>query len=132
MRDGLKWRKEQRERIRQLNREIAQYAVGSQVDDLRQRYTDLPDVVAYFGAVEHDLIENIDDFRHGSEPQQAMLGLPDMQAPKFRRYEVNLLLERRATDGAPVVFEDHPTYQNLIGRVEHMPQLGSLVTDFTR
>ena len=131
MRDGLKWRKEQRERIRGLNREVAQYAVGSLMDDLRQRYAELPDVVAYFGAVEHDLVENIDDFRHGTEPQQPMLGLPDGGAPKFRRYEVNLLLERRVADGAPVVFEDHPTYQNLIGRVEHMPQLGALVTDFT-
>lgn len=33
--------------------------------------------------------------------------------------------------GAPVIFEDHPTFANLIGRVEHTPQLGALVTDFT-
>jgi lon-related putative ATP-dependent protease len=131
MRDGLKWRKEQRERVRQLNREVAGYAVGSLVDDLRQRYADLADVVAYLGAVERDLVENIDDFRHGTEPQQPVLAAPEGGAPKFRRYEVNLLLERRAADGAPVVFEDHPNYQNLIGRVEHMPQLGALVTDFT-
>ena len=30
-----------------------------------------------------------------------------------------------------MVYEDHPTYQNLIGRVEHVAQLGALVTDFT-
>jgi predicted ATP-dependent protease len=29
-----------------------------------------------------------------------------------------------------VVYEDHPTYQNLIGRVEHAAQLGALVTNF--
>jgi predicted ATP-dependent protease len=131
MRDGLKWRKEQRERIRQLNREVGQYAVGSLMGDLRERYAELPDVIAYFEAVERDLVENIDDFRHGGEAQAAIPGLGDGQAPKFRRYEVNLLLERAAADGAPVVFEDHPTYQNLVGRVEHMPQLGALVTDFT-
>ncbi len=131
MRDVLRWRKEQRRRIRQLNREVAQYSVGSLIDDLKQRYGDLPDVVGYLGAVERNLVENIDDFRHGHEPQQNILGLPDGQAPTFRRYEVNLLLERREPDGAPVVFEDLPTYQNLIGRVEHTPQLGALVTDFT-
>ncbi len=131
MRDALRWRKEQRGRIRQLNREVAQFSVGSLLDDLKQRYGDLPEVVAYLGAVERDLVENIDDFRRGHEPQPNILGLPDGQAPTFRRYEVNLLLERREPDGAPVVFEDLPTYQNLIGRVEHTPQLGALITDFT-
>ena len=131
MRDVLRWRKEQRERIRQLNREIAQYSVGSLIDELKQRYGDLSDVGAYLAAVERNLVDNIDDFRHGREPQPTVLGLPDGQAPTFRRYEVNLLLEHREPDGAPVVFEDHPTYQNLIGRVEHTPQLGALVTDFT-
>jgi len=71
----------------------------------------------------------------------------------FRRYEVNVVVEnndlRRRPGGspwqaepapvdaggyigggAPIVYEDHPTLQNLVGRVEHMPQMGALVTDF--
>ncbi len=131
MRDALRWRKEQRERIRQLNREIAQYTVGSLIDELEQRYADLAEVGTYLAAVEKNLVENIDDFRRGQEPQPPILGLAEAQAPTFRHYEVNLLLERREPDGAPVVFEDHPTYQNLVGRVEHIPQLGALITDFT-
>ena len=31
---------------------------------------------------------------------------------------------------APVVYEDHPTLANLIGRIEHLAQFGTLVTDF--
>jgi lon-related putative ATP-dependent protease len=33
--------------------------------------------------------------------------------------------------GAPVVYEDHPSYHNLIGRVEHISEMGTLVTDFS-
>ena len=33
--------------------------------------------------------------------------------------------------GPPVVSEDNPTYANLVGRVEHIAQLGALITDFT-
>jgi len=33
--------------------------------------------------------------------------------------------------GGPVVYEDHPTYPNLVGRVEHVAELGNLITDFT-
>ncbi len=54
---------------------------------------------------------------------------PDRQA-MLRRYQVNLLVDNRALHGAPVVYEDNPTYQNLIGRVEHLAQMGALVTDF--
>jgi lon-related putative ATP-dependent protease len=31
----------------------------------------------------------------------------------------------------PVVYEHHPTYTNLIGRVEHTAQFGSLIADFS-
>jgi predicted ATP-dependent protease len=131
LREGQRWRKERRERIRQLNREVAQFAVGSQTEELKQRYADLPDVGAYLATVEHDLVDNVDDFRRGSEPQQGVMGLTEPQTPSFRRYQVNLLVDHGEPDGAPVVFEDFPTYPNLQGRIEHLAQLGALVTDFT-
>jgi lon-related putative ATP-dependent protease len=133
LRDGQRWRKERRERIRALNREVASFAVGREIEELRKGYADLPDVLAYLAAVEHDLVENIDDFRRGSEPSPPPVPLPiaDAQAPNFRRYQVNLLLDGGEPDGAPVVYEDLPTHPNLLGRVEHIAQLGARVTDFT-
>ena len=133
LRDGQRWRKERRERVRQLNREVARYAVGLQTEEIKQRYADLPDVSAYLVAVEHDLVENIDDFRRGSEAPSSPVPfvMPDGQAPNFRRYQVNLLLDRSEHEGVPVVHEDLPTHPNLLGRVEHVAQLGALVTDFT-
>ncbi len=47
------------------------------------------------------------------------------------RYQVNLLVDNAEAEGAPVVGEELPTYANLVGRVEHMPRFGALVTDFT-
>jgi len=32
---------------------------------------------------------------------------------------------------APVIYEDHPNYSNLVGRIDHQAYMGSLVTDFT-
>jgi lon-related putative ATP-dependent protease len=31
----------------------------------------------------------------------------------------------------PIVYEPNPTYQNLLGRVEHLARMGTLATDFT-
>jgi len=41
-----------------------------------------------------------------------------------------VIVNHGSTRGAPVVYEDNPTYQNLVGRIEHIAQMGAAVTDF--
>jgi lon-related putative ATP-dependent protease len=48
--------------------------------------------------------------------------------PSFERYEVNVFVDNRETEGAPVVFEPNPTYNNLFGRIEHVMQMGGMAT----
>ena len=62
---------------------------------------------------------------------KALLGGRAARPEAVRRYQVNVLVTRAAGSGAPVVYEDHPTHANLVGRVEHVSELGNLVTDFT-
>jgi predicted ATP-dependent protease len=132
LRNAQRSRKDHRERMRKLNREVANYAIGTLTEEVRQRYADLPEVCKYLLAVEHDLVENVDDFRRGAEAQTGTAGLPaEAQPAPFRRYQVNLLLDHGDHGGAPVIFEDHPMHPNLLGRIEHVSQLGALVTDFT-
>ena len=49
----------------------------------------------------------------------------------FRTYEVNVIVDNRVSQGAPVVIELNPTYQDLFGRIEKETQFGALHTDFT-
>ena len=46
-------------------------------------------------------------------------------------YDVNVITDNSNVKGAPVVFEQNPTYDNLLGRVEKESQQGTLTTDFT-
>ena len=123
------WRRERIERVRKLNEEVVLFAVGHLIDDLRSNYADYPAVCSYLNEVQQNVIESMDEFRH---PKEALTGLAALtrEPPDFNRFRVNLLVGREAGEGAPVVYEDHPTYQNLIGRVEHAAQLGTLVTNF--
>ncbi len=123
------WRRERIERVRKLNEEVVLFAVGHLIDDLRSNYADHPAVCSYLNEVQQNVVESIDEFRH---PKEALSGLAALtgQMPDFSRFRVNLLVGRDGTKGAPVVYEDHPTYQNLLGRVEHVSQLGALVTNF--
>lgn len=125
-----RWRREHRERMKSLNEEVALAAVGHIMSELKRRYTELPEVVAYLEAVQRDVLDNVDDFLakdHEGQGQPMPMG---QGAPSLRRYQVNVLVGHKDHGGAPVVYEDNPTFQNLLGRVEYMAQFGNLVTDF--
>ena len=132
LRQVPKWDKEQREKVRELNREVTRFAVEHLIDALVKRYDDLENVRTYLRAAETDIVENAQDFLATSsgEPPPGLPFLP-MEPPSFTRYEVNVLIDNAGMAGAPVVYEDHPTHANLIGRVEHVSQFGALITDFT-
>jgi predicted ATP-dependent protease len=130
IRDTMRWRKERLERVQGLNREMTLYAVGHLVDELKQRYADQPRVVEYLDTVQRDVIENADDFRKLDEEPSPIARLMQQDEPSLRRYQVNVLVDNGAPDGSPVVYADHPTLQNLVGRIDHISRLGTLVTDF--
>jgi lon-related putative ATP-dependent protease len=108
---------------------VALAAVGHIMHELRRHYEDLPDILNYLDAVQQSVLDNVDDFLAKEEGAgQFPFG---GGGPSFRRYAVNVLVSHKNGDGAPVIYEDNPSFQNLIGRVEHMSQFGALVTDFT-
>ncbi len=127
------WQRQMREELEELNREMANLAVGGLIDELREKYADHPKVVDHLDSVQEDIVANADQFlpqqeQNSHQIAQAMQQQSQEQA--FRRYGVNVLVDQSEGEGAPVVYEDNPTYQNLIGRIEHRAQMGALMTDF--
>lgn len=132
--------RDMRQRVDALNREMAALAVGGLIEEIRQKYEEIAEIGDYLGAVEEDIVNNVrmiiaEEDGDDQSPQRAaiMAALGQDAAgdsPYLRRYQVNLLVDNSTSSGAPVVFEDNPTYQNLVGRVEHTARMGALVTDF--
>jgi lon-related putative ATP-dependent protease len=120
------------EELGKLNRNVALYSIGHFVGDLTDKYKELPDVAAYLGDVQNNILDNLDEFVKGPEVQQQVpfQGLWRREA-FFRKYEVDVIVDNSNVKGAPVVTAFNPTYQNLFGRVEKEAQFGALVTDFT-
>jgi len=128
-----RWEREQRERIKRLDQDTTKGAADHLLVELRARYADLPAVIAYLAAVETDVVANATELAAQASGESGPLSMRAItsEAASFHRYRVNLLVDHAGTSGAPVVVEDNPTYGNLIGRIEHLAQLGALVTDFT-
>jgi predicted ATP-dependent protease len=128
------WRKETREKLKKLNREVTMSAVGTTIEHLRHRYEELSDVLHYLDSVEQDIVDNAKDFL---KPEESVIDIggglsTTSPAPTaLHRYKINVLVNNKDTEGAPVVYLDNPTYANLVGRTEHHAQFGTLVTDFT-
>lgn len=145
------WEREMRDKMRELNREVTRYAVKPLIDEMRGQLAEVEQVGQYLNAVEEDLVEHARELvaSEGDSRQQQQQQLQRMlqgggggsgpgaespgQTPAngLRRYQVNLIVDNSDTQGAPVVHEDNPSYQNLVGSVEHMAQMGALITDFT-
>ncbi len=134
--DMPKWRRESQRKLRELNRQVTRAAVNGLIEELKAEYQSLPAVLRYLASMQEDVLDHAEVFRQPKDGEQPTLfGVPlplsEMGESFLRRYQVNVLIERGGTDRAPIVYEDHPTHDNLVGRIEHIAQMGALVTDFT-
>jgi lon-related putative ATP-dependent protease len=126
--------KRRRQQLSELNEEVATNAIRDALVELHDSFSDAPDAAAYLEAAGHDMVRNVSLFLATGEEENAIVRRPtdSAQDPRFRRYQVNIMAANGggATAGAPVIEENHPTYGNVVGRIEHFAQMGTLVTDF--
>lgn len=124
------WRKETKRKLIELNREVAQLAVSHSIDELKEKYADREDVLNYLDDVQRHIIDHVRDFIPHREQMLPFFEMPKEPNP-LKYYQVNLVIDLSDQKSAPVVYEDHPNYANLLGRIDHQAYMGSLVTDFT-
>ena len=132
------WLREGRQRVQELNQEVATFTVTPLFDELKAQFADLPEVLAYIEYVKADVVENnhmfVDSQENGAAPSVPGSAGSDPPTPKGRftnRYQVNIVVDHGQSEGAPVIYEQNPTFANLFGRLEHVAQMGALLTDFT-
>jgi lon-related putative ATP-dependent protease len=120
------------EAIKKLDQEVVLYTLSHPIEDLQKKYRDLPEVIEFINAIKDDILSNLPQLRE--EPDDTAPSPASTFAKKERigrAYEVNVLVDNAELEGAPVVIELNPTYNNLFGRIEKEAQFGTLSTDFT-
>ena len=137
LREGPKLEKEYRTQVEELHASMAERAVSARVSELRSEFDGVEPIALYLDEVHKDIIANAELFlmatgesQNGPFPEAIRKFHRD---PAFDRYVVNVMVSQDTdqTVGAPVDTEDLPTLDRLIGRIEHVSQMGSLVTNFT-
>lgn len=131
---------EAEETIREWENQIALFAVGMHMDDLRDKYVEYPLITAYLDLVKTDILSHIDNIRRDEmegdddetpNPFQMMMK-KSSDDDTLKRYRVNLLVDNSRLHGAPVILDYNPTYPNIIGRCEFENEFGAMTTDFMK
>ncbi|MCG8443415.1 MAG: AAA family ATPase, partial [Caulobacterales bacterium] len=128
-----KWEREARLAVKAAAKTVTERAVRDLIQEAEDRFSDLPDVIAHLRALETDAVRNANAFLEmHARTEKAGLSNESVDLPPFfARYSANLVIDNCGRAGAPVVFEDDPTFPNLFGAVEYRTEMGNLVSDFT-
>ncbi len=121
--------REHHQRIKAINEEITRHTVEQLIAWMENSYHDRPEILDYLAQVKQNAIKNVDAFLTSASGDETENIAGRVAA--FHPYSVNVIVDHSGSEQAPIVFEDNPTYQNLIGRVEYLSEMGTLITDFT-
>ncbi|WP_298187017.1 AAA family ATPase [uncultured Pseudomonas sp.] len=119
------WKRESSNLLRQLNEETITVALQPLLAPLSEKYAENAGVCAYLQAVQVNLLKTVVE-------QLVEVDKIDAQTRKLleEQYCPSLVVGHHAQGGAPVVFESHPTYDNLFGRIEYNTDQGALYTSY--
>ncbi|EST16917.1 hypothetical protein EDP1_2785 [Pseudomonas putida S610] len=119
------WKRESNNQLRQLNEETITLALEPLLAPLSEKYAENAAVCAYLQSVQLNLLRTVVE-------QLVEDSKTDAVARKMleEQYAPSLVVGHHHDGGAPVVFEPHPTYDNLFGRIEYSTDQGALYTSY--
>lgn len=123
--------KAEQKEFKELDKKVTMDAVEMHINELYEKYKKSKKIVDYLDALKQDVVDNIRDFLVKPDEMNMPPLMQEYYTPSFSRYEVNLFITNNNGNNAPVIYEDNPTHQNIVGKIEHISQVGTLITDFT-
>ncbi|MDZ5604718.1 AAA family ATPase [Pseudomonas sp. RP23018S] len=119
------WKRESNNQLRQLNEETITLALQPLLAPLSEKYSENAGVCAYLQSVQLNLLRTvIEQLVEDSKTDAVARKLLEEQ------YAPSVVACHSGNSGAPVVFEPHPTYDNLFGRIEYSTDQGALNTSY--
>ena len=126
--------------LNEMDHQVASAAIGELINELIESYSGNLPVIEHLEEIHQDIVDNrhlflsLENLRTDAIKNQLDGRMHSSQIPldfPLRRYAVNLLVTHENGTGAPVVFCENPSYQELLGNIEYRSDMGALSTDFT-
>ena len=125
------WKRESSNDLRQLNQETIKNAITPLIEPIRNRFEGHEKLLAYL----QDMEEHLPRLVLEELVEERLLELREEYVKRSSLEESlmpNIATHHVENSGAPVIYEPHPSYANLFGRIEYANEQGALVTNYQR
>lgn len=126
--DGVNGLREQAlQKLRALDRALGEAVIRELISPLVERFGARQEVHAFLEAMFRDIVEHLDELQAEARSEEGESGRS--QVP-YHHYDINLIVDNSGARGAPVLSLGLPSLSHLVGKIEHVPVLVSVITGF--
>lgn len=125
------WKRESSNELRNLNKITIRDAISPLLEPIRDEFNEHKLIMAYL----QDMEEHLPSLVLEELMDERMMDLSEEFAKRSRMEESllpNIATHHLPDSGASVVYEPHPSYANLFGRIEYASEQGALITNYHR
>lgn len=123
------WKRAVSEQQRQLKRDTAEQGIRPLLKELEHKYAADLGILKFLRQLKPHLVDTVVEVL-AEDTKEDKTDEYDRRAILEEQYLPNILVSHALNDGAPVIYEPNPTYQNLFGRVEYTNMQGSVYTNY--
>ena len=114
--------------LKDLREKVAGFLVDSLLQRLREKYSDIPDVVEFLDRLRENMVRHIQFFVEWKFVEEN-IPLRRMVESNINLFRLNVVIDNSKLEGAPVVYEEMPTFKSLFGYISYRAEMGILYAD---
>ena len=122
------WKRTSSVKLRKLKNDTAEQSIKPFIKELEHEFASNLGVLKYLSTVKTHIVDAVLEIL--SDDSEENQNDKDARKLMVERFLPNLLVEREPNAGAPIVYEQNPTYQNLFGHVDFASFQGSVYTSY--
>ncbi|PKG66132.1 ATP-dependent protease [Pseudoalteromonas sp. GutCa3] len=123
-----RWKRESKEKQRNLKKSTAEQATKPLLKDLEHKYATHIGVLRYLKDIRVEIIDAVLEWLDDEDESEESKEDFDRKGMLTDFFAPNILVEFKEDDAAPVVYEPNPTFGNIFGKIEYSTSQGSLIT----
>lgn len=124
------WKREASEQQRKLSKQTIEVALRPLVKDLEHKYSSELGVVKFIREMRDTLVELVQEWLADEADEEKNKEEIDVRKVVEDQLVPNILNTFSSSEGAPIVYEPNPTFQNMFGRIEYSSVQGSVYTSY--
>jgi len=116
------------ENIRDLKEKVSKYVIDNAFFKVEEKYKDLKQVVRFIDYLKQHMAERIDIFIRWKMLEGDFL-LQKAIEREIDIFRINVVVDNSKQEGAPVIYEQIPTFKSMFGYISFKAEMGILYAD---